>query len=416
MIPSPSIDAGHLLNGRYRIEALVAARPGTTSFAATDLTCGERVSLQVHAAGAPGARDWLLGGVAWAQTLVGPHIAKILDAGMTPAGEPWIVREHIPSASLAMHLARSGPLKLGDAIDVVLAVCDALAEAHGKQVLHGGLGPHAVFAAWSASGLVDVKVIGIGTALAESALTLGATGAPDGLLRSPEQVRQAPIDARADLWSLGALLHTLLTGMLPFRPEGPSILVDAPAPLQNVPAPLAAIVARTLAKDPAERPQHVLELAEQLSFYATSPEFARERITARRPALGRTPEGRAAPPLPRTSAPAIAIDRRPFIAAAAPAEDFEITRRQPLLMVQPPRMMRRPRRAEQTVLVRPAQPRRRVLKILAGVTAAASIVLLTLLATEARSAQRMQAEHPAPETTAIAAATNAPVPCYPAHP
>lgn len=403
MMPSPSIDAGHLLNGRYRVEALVAARPGTTSFTATDLTCGERVSLQVHAAGAPGAREWLLGGVAWAQTLAGPHIARILDAGTTPAGEPWIVREHVASASLAAHLARTGPLKLGDAIDVVLAVCDALAEAHGKQVLHGGLGPHAVFAAWSASGLVDVKVTGIGTALAECALTLGATGASDGLLRSPEQVRQAPIDARADVWALGALLHTLLTGMLPFHPE--SVAVVLPAPLPHVPPPLAAIVARTLSRDPEARPQHVLDLADQLSFYATSPEFARERITARRPALGL--------PLPRTSAPAIAIDRRPFVAAAAPAEDLDITRRQPILMVQPPRMMRRPRRAEQTVLVRPAQTRRRAIKILAGVTAAASIVLLSLLATEARSAQ-----HPAPtaEPATMAAATNVPVPCYPAHP
>ena len=125
MMPSPSIDAGHLLNGRYRVEALVAARPGTTSFTATDLTCGERVSIQVHAAGAPGAREWLLGGVAWAQTLSGPHIARILDAGTTPAGEPWVVREHVASASAGVPdlivlgiLARGALPFLGRANDI----------------------------------------------------------------------------------------------------------------------------------------------------------------------------------------------------------------------------------------------------------------------------------------------------------
>ena len=424
MMPSPSIDVGHLLNGRYRVDALVHARKGATHFAATDLSRGDRVSVYVHAAGAPGALDWFLGGAEWAKTLRGPHVAKVLEAGVLPSGSPWIVREHVASGSLAVHLARYGALKLGDAVDVALAVCDALAEAHGSAVLHGGLGPHAVHAAWSASGLVDVKVTGIGTALAETALTLGATGSGDGVLRSPEQLRHAPIDARVDVWAVGALLYTLLAGVPPFKSDTPSgaslsVVLDEPAPIANLPTPLADILDRTLAKDPNDRPQSILELAEAISFYATSPEFARERITARRPRNLANVTAQMPVAMPGD---ATLVDHREPVANAVElprvmidAALLETTVKRPAVIPAVVRAIPRevPRRrlsVEETVLVRAVFPRRRALKIMGGITAVVSLLLVILLGTEARL-HRAHAAAAAEQAPTVIAASSAMVLC-----
>lgn len=429
-MPSPSLDVGHLLNGRYRVDALVHARKGATHFAATDLSRGDRVSVYVHAAGAPGALDWFLGGAEWAKTLRGPHVAKVLEAGVLPSGSPWIVREHVASGSLAVHLARYGALKLGDAVDVALAVCDALAEAHGNAVLHGGLGPHAVHAAWSASGLVDVKVTGIGTALAETALTLGATGSGDGVLRSPEQLRHAAIDARVDVWAVGALLYTLLAGVPPFKSDTPSgaslsVVLDEPPPIANVPTPLADILDRTLAKDPNDRPQSILELADAIAFYATSPEFARERITARRPrnlpGLGTanvTAQMPVAPPSDATL-----VDRREPVAMAVDLPRvmidsalLETTLKRPAVMpavarAAPRELPRRRLSVEETVLVRAVFPRRRALRIMGGITAVVSLLLVVLVGTQARLHRAHAASAVTEQAPTVIAASSAMVLC-----
>ena len=423
MMPSPSIDVGHLLNGRYRVDALVHARKGATCFAATDLSRGDRVSIYVHAAGARSAQDWFLGGAEWAKTLVGPHVAKVLEAGVLPSGSPWVVREHVASGSLAVHVARFGALKLGDAVDVTLAVCDALAEAHASSVLHGGLGPHVVHAAWSASGLVDVKVIGIGTALAESALTVGATGSGDGGLRAPEQLRNAPIDARVDVWALGVLLYTLLAGGAPFEAE--AVAIAEPAPLPNVPTPLADILDRALAKDPEDRPQSIIELADAISFYATSPEFARERITARRPRnlAGAGRAGATAQMPIMALGDATIVDRREDVAFAVElprvmidAALLETTIKRPLVMpavarAAPRELPRRRISVEETVVVRAIFPRRKALRIMGGITAVASVLLVVLLGMEARLHRAQTSAAVAEQTPTVVAASSTLVPC-----
>jgi serine/threonine protein kinase len=302
--PSPATTSGaplregDLLGGRYRIDATVRVRRGDARFDATDRDTGTRVS--AHLIVAPGtigaldgesARTWLLAGARRARALTGHHVAKVLAAGVTLEGHPWIVSEHIASATLAAHIGEHGAIPIGHAVEIALAVCDALAEMHGAGIVHGSLGPHAVHVGWSPSGLTDVKVTGAGTAQAEAALTLGLVGDVECIVRSPEQLRHhALVDQRADVWALGVLLHTMLAGTSPFAADTPSgaslsVILDEPPPLLGVPPDLANVVRGALVKDPGRRPQTMVDLATALARFATNPARAFATIADRRLAL-----------------------------------------------------------------------------------------------------------------------------------
>ena len=381
--PHMSLCEGHLLGGRYRIESLDRARPTSLWLAATDLKRGDRVTAQVVVTGAmkelaadestvvgtDTARSWLLAGARRAKSLEGPHLARVLDAGVTSEGHAWIVREYLASETLASHLLNNGPMTTAEAADVALAICDGLAEAHASGVVHGSLGPHAVHVAWSASGLVDVKVVGTGTAAAEKALSLG-TGDAAAILHAPEQLHAAAaVDARVDVWGIGVLLHTMLAGHAPFRTDTPSgaslsVLLDAPPALANVPRGLADLVRRAMARTPDERFRSVLDLAEALTCFASSPDFARDRISARRPRSPRIP----AQGLVRTAEPR--KKRESF-----PPSAHDVGR------LAPPKR----RRDDPTMVIHASTPRRRALQILGGLTAAASLAILVLVGTEGSS-------------------------------
>ena len=341
LTPLIPLREGDLLASRYRIESLVRARSTgvhCARYAATDLTSGTRVSAHVLVAsralesgnvlsldgkqheGRDAARVAFLAGARRAKTLESAFVARVLDAGVTTEGHPWIVREHLASDTLAAHLHEHGALGTRDAVDVALAVCDAIAEAHAHDILHLSLGPHAVHVAWSASGLVDIKVTGAGTAAAEAALAFGSTGDVEAVLRAPEQLRLGTnVDSRADVWSIAVLLHTMLAGAPPFATDTPSgaslsVILDDPPSLAGVPDELADVVERALARDPEQRPQTVLELAESLVVFSSHPDIERDRIAKRRAPIAPAPP--LAPPLPMESDPTLVVDKRAYDALA----------------------------------------------------------------------------------------------------
>jgi len=318
-----SLHEGDLLASRYRIESLVGTRSTGVHFAATDLTSGTRVSVHVLVApaasdtgedGQDSARVAFLAGARRAKVLTSPHVARILDAGVTADGHPWVVREHLGSNTLAAHLRERGAIGTREAVDIALAVCDVIAEAHAHDILHLSLGPHAVHAAWSASGLVDIKVTGTGTAAAEAALALDSASDVECILRAPEQLRTGShVDGRADVWAIAVLLHTMLGGAPPFSADTPSgvslsVIIDDPPSLAGVPDELADIVERALARDREQRPRDVLDLAESLVLFSSHPDIARDRIARRR--------GRVEVMLPAESAPTLVVDRHAYDALA----------------------------------------------------------------------------------------------------
>ena len=211
-----------------------------------------------------------------AARLHGKHVARILDLGLSEAGLPFIVMEHLRGQELASLVAARGPIPVAEAAGYVLQVCDALAEAHGLGIIHRDLKPANLFLSYTPDSKNVVKVLDFGIAKAATAecvrtQTAVVMGSPAYM--SPEQLRSAKdVDERTDIWSLGVILWELVTGKPPFTGNSFTdlclrIAVD---PLPSLP-PIAGMVRgfekvlrRTLEKDRNHRYATVGELAAAL--------------------------------------------------------------------------------------------------------------------------------------------------------
>ncbi|MBS0191964.1 MAG: tetratricopeptide repeat protein [Phycisphaerales bacterium] len=152
-----------------------------------------------------------------------PNIAKVFDAGATPAGRPYFVMELVKGAP-ATDFCDAEKLGIRDRLEIAATVCDALQHAHQKGVIHRDIKPSNVLVA-RIDGRISAKVIDFGVAKATSARLTEKTiftefrqliGTPEYM--SPEQAGQSAddIDTRTDVYAVGVLLYELLTGATPF--------------------------------------------------------------------------------------------------------------------------------------------------------------------------------------------------------
>ena len=161
-----------------------------------------------------------------------PHIARLLDGGMTARGEPFIVMEFVDGEPLPEYASRAR-LDVDSRLALFQQVCEAVAYAHRKLVVHGDLKPSNIMV--NAAGQPRLLDFGLATMLGIEDGSLGpqtaATGTlDDGTLRaftpayaSPEQVRGTGITTSSDVYSLGVVLYELLSGERPFQFEHRSI-------------------------------------------------------------------------------------------------------------------------------------------------------------------------------------------------
>src|SRR3954453_830745 len=224
------------------------------------------------------------------------HVARVFDIGLLDERVPYMVMELLLGSDLEHEIERRGALPVAEALGYVLQAIDAVAEAHSVGIVHRDLKPTNLFLAQRADGSRIVKVLDFGISKSlgsgrarEVALTRTAAFVGSPLYMSPEQMRSArDVDARADVWALGAILYVMVTGQLPHPgsslPEVClAVMNTLPRPLNDfvadVPDGLEAILLKCLAKEPAQRYASVAELAEQLLPFAPEWHLVVERAS-----------------------------------------------------------------------------------------------------------------------------------------
>jgi hypothetical protein len=203
-----------------------------------------------------------------------PHVVRYLDHGETEDGTPFLVMELLRGEDLAARIARA-PLAVPEALGLAARLCAGLGAAHDVGVVHRDVKPGNVFLVDGR--LDDPRVVDLGVARRTERThrftsTGGAVGTPAYM--APEQLRGED-EVRSDVYGLGATLFEALTGHPPFRGPHPAAVLLAvmsePAPelstlRPDVPPDVSELVARMLAKDPADRPRDLAAVAADLAL------------------------------------------------------------------------------------------------------------------------------------------------------
>ncbi len=311
---------GNIIDGKYRVEAILGTGGMGAVVAAEHLHLKQRVAIKVLLPSL--ARDeehvarFIREARAAAQ-LRDEHVVRILDVDILEDGNPYIVMECLEGEDLARVLAQRGPLPIEEAVGYVLQACEALGEAHQKSVVHRDIKPSNLFLTRSPDGYCLVKVLDFGISklktkpdmLAVSKEITGSAqvlGSP--LYMAPEQLRNPKsVDARADVWALGLVLYELITGVLPHQGElftaiCAAIVADLPAPMRtrrsDVPRALDEVVLKCLQKKADDRFPSAAALADALlPFTSVDHRLSIEQRGRRISAAPAWDSGRLSPPI-----------------------------------------------------------------------------------------------------------------------
>ncbi len=260
---------GSVVAGKYRLDALLGEGGMGAVFQATHLTVGKRFAIKLlHAEVSknPDAKRRFTQEAQAASRIGHPGILDVYDLGEAEDGGLYMVMELLIGESLAERVSR-GPVGIQESVRHAIAMLTALEAAHGASIIHRDIKPANVFLVKTADGSTSLRVLDFGIAKFQEPLD-GARTSTGAVLGSPyymapEQVRaEKEIDARADVWAVGATLYELLVGepahVAPTHAAVIAKIVMMPAPLVSSRRPevdehLDGIVARALAIDPDAR-------------------------------------------------------------------------------------------------------------------------------------------------------------------
>ena len=291
------VEAGDVLKGRFLIEHRIGSGGMGVVYGGRHLELDQPIAIKFLLAddAERDVRRFLKEARAVA-SLDSPHVARVLDAGVMATRRggvlPFIVMEQLKGSDLQAFLALRGRLPVAEAVEYLIQACSGVAEARAAGIVHRDLKPANLFLTARRDGAPLIKLLdfGISKNLAHPPrsvdLSLTGEGETVGspLYMSPEQARAARhIDERADIWSLGVILHELLTGTSAFAGETVSellgeVLYAQPRPIRqhapDVPPELISVVLRCLQKERDARYATVEELAKALAPFRSEKALA----------------------------------------------------------------------------------------------------------------------------------------------
>jgi serine/threonine protein kinase len=216
----------------------------------------------------------------------------VYDYGRAEDGSFYFVMEYLDGPTLEELVRRAGPLAPARVVYLLRQLCGALAEAHAAGLVHRDLKPGNVIVAvlggqQDVAKLLDFGLVQDLSAQADSRLTRTGTVLGTPAYMSPEQAAgESSVDARGDVYGLGAMAFFALTGRAPFQGKSLGQLLAAhrsepPPPLADfrpdAPTDLATVVARCLAKDPGDRFQTVADLDRALAGCLCAADWSAEQ-------------------------------------------------------------------------------------------------------------------------------------------
>jgi hypothetical protein len=307
-----SLSTGDIIDGKYRIIRMIGEGGMGAVFEGENMRIHRKVAIKVlHSAVAQtGEAVARFEREAQAAGRIGSeHIVEVLDLGNLPSGDRYMVMEFMDGDALSGRIRARGRLTPAEAYPIMHQLLEALAAAHGAGIIHRDLKPDNVYLLKSRGGKADfVKLLDFGISKfnqlsGDSGFSMTRTGAVMGTpyYMAPEQAKGSrDLDHRVDLYAAGVILYEAITGEVPFNADTFNellfkIVLEAAKPVEqavpDIDPHFAAIVNKSMAREPAARFQSAREFQSELEQWAAgaSPQLAASLNASTQVGLPRAP-------------------------------------------------------------------------------------------------------------------------------
>jgi serine/threonine-protein kinase len=272
-----------VLSGRYLVNQRVGKGSTGAVYRGTRIQTGSQVAIKVMHADLMGDIDSIKRfqrEAKAASSLNHPHIVGLLDVGLAPAGQPYLVTEFIHGKTLAQRLEEHRRLDIRQSFSIMLQACETLAYAHDVGVMHCDVKPANIiltnrFEQENFVMVLDFSISKIVTKVSDIDSHNSGTIFGTPTYMSPERFKGMAGDFRSDIYSLGVIMYQLLAGHPPFNPidrrqlkaehlQTPPPPIETSRSKSHLPHGLEAIIMRSLAKNPQDRQPSMKHLLTEL--------------------------------------------------------------------------------------------------------------------------------------------------------